>query len=80
MCYLYCFSELKKVLPFLGPYHTVLPGAQSVLEIDALLEYYEKSEKEFDYSIIGTFAPPEASGNCGYCNSVTADACFRWIR
>ena len=47
---------------------TVLPGAQSVAEIDALLEYYEKSEEELDYSIIGTFAPPEASGKCVYCN------------
>ena len=41
---------------------TVLPGAQSVAEIDALLEYYEKSEEELDYSVLGTFAPPEASG------------------
>jgi predicted aldo/keto reductase-like oxidoreductase len=47
---------------------TVLPGAQSVAEIDALLKYYEKSEEELDYSIIGSFAPPEASGKCVYCN------------
>ena len=47
---------------------TVLPGVQSVAEIDALLEYYEKSEEELDYSILGTFAPPEASGKCVYCN------------
>jgi predicted aldo/keto reductase-like oxidoreductase len=46
----------------------VLPGAQSVAEIDALLKYYEKSEEELDYSIIGAFAPPEASGKCVYCN------------
>ena len=45
-----------------------MPGAQSVSEIDALLKYYEKSEEELDYSIIGTFAPPEASGKCVYCN------------
>lgn len=47
---------------------TVLPGAQSVSEIDVLLKYYEKSEEELDYSIIGTFAPSEASGKCVYCN------------
>jgi predicted aldo/keto reductase-like oxidoreductase len=47
---------------------TVLPGAQSVVEIDALLKYFEKSEDELDYSIIGSFAPPEASGKCVYCN------------
>ena len=47
---------------------TVLPGAQSVAEIDFLLKYYEQSEEALDYSIIGTFAPPEASGKCVYCN------------
>lgn len=47
---------------------TVLPGAQSVEEIDHLLQYYEQQEDELDYSIIGSFAPPEASGKCVYCN------------
>ena len=47
---------------------TVLPGAQSVEEIDRLLDYYEKTEEELDYSVIGSFAPPEASGKCVYCN------------
>lgn len=47
---------------------TVLPGAQSVEEIDHLLRYYEQQEDELDYSIIGSFAPPEASGKCVYCN------------
>ena len=47
---------------------TVLPGAQSVAEIDVLLKYYEQSEESLDYSVIGTFAPPEASGKCVYCN------------
>ena len=47
---------------------TVLPGAQSVEEIDHLLRYYEQQEEELDYSIIGSFAPPEASGKCVYCN------------
>jgi len=46
----------------------VLPGAQSVEEIDQLLQYYEQSEEALDYSVIGSFAPPEASGKCVYCN------------
>ena len=47
---------------------TVLPGAQSVEEIAYLLKYYEQSEQDLDYSIIGSFAPPEANGKCVYCN------------
>ena len=47
---------------------TVLPGAQSVEEIEFLLKYYEQPEDALDYSIIGSFAPPEASGKCVYCN------------
>ena len=47
---------------------TVLPGAKSVEEIDCLLRYYEQTEAALDYSVIGTFAPPEASGKCVYCN------------
>ena len=47
---------------------TVLPGAQSVKEVEALLAYYEQPEEATDYSIIGSFAPPQASGKCVYCN------------
>ena len=47
---------------------TVLPGAQSVREVEALLAYYEQPEEALDYSIIGSFAPPAASGKCVYCN------------
>lgn len=47
---------------------TVLPGAQSVEEINHLLKYYEQSEEALDYSMIGNFAPPEANGKCVYCN------------
>ncbi len=47
---------------------TVLPGAQSVEEIENLLKFYEQSEEDLDYSIIGSFAPPEANGKCVYCN------------
>ena len=47
---------------------TVLPGAQSVEEIDFLVKYYDQPEEALDYSIIGSFAPPEAHGKCVYCN------------
>ena len=47
---------------------TVLPGAKSVEEIEYLLKYYDEPEEALDYSIIASFAPPEASGKCVYCN------------
>lgn len=47
---------------------TVLPGAQSVAEVEALLAYHGKPEEETDYSVIAEFAPPQASGKCVYCN------------
>ncbi len=47
---------------------TVLPGAQSVQEVEALLAYYVQPEEALDYSVIGSFAPPAASGKCVYCN------------
>lgn len=47
---------------------TVLPGAQSVAEVDELLSYYDKTDEELDYSVIGSFAPPQANGKCVYCN------------
>ena len=47
---------------------TVLPGAGSVEEVETLLSYYDQPEKALDYSIIGSFAPPEANGKCVYCN------------
>ena len=47
---------------------TVLPGAQSVEEVETLLTYYDQPEEALDYSVIGSFAPPQASGKCVYCN------------
>ena len=47
---------------------TVLPGAKSVEEVESLLAYYDQPEEALDYSVIGTFAPPEAGGKCVYCN------------
>ena len=47
---------------------TVLAGAKSVNEVESLLAYCEQPEEALDYSVIGTFAPPEAGGKCVYCN------------
>lgn len=47
---------------------TVLPGAQSVQEVKTLLAYYDQPEEATDYSVISSFAPPQASGKCVYCN------------
>ena len=47
---------------------TVLPGAQTTEEVEYLLKYFDQPEEALDYSIIGSFAPPEATGKCVYCN------------
>ena len=47
---------------------TVLPGAQSVRDIEELLAYEDQAEEALDYSVIGSFAPPAANGKCVYCN------------
>ena len=47
---------------------TVLPGAKSVSEVEDLLKYFDQKDEDLDYSVIGTFAPSEASGKCVYCN------------
>ena len=47
---------------------TVLPGAQSMEEVRALLAYEQQPEEALDYSVIGSFAPPPAQGKCVYCN------------
>ena len=47
---------------------TVLPGAQSVEQVDYLLDYFNQKDSDLDYSVIGSFAPLEASGKCVYCN------------
>ena len=47
---------------------TVLPGARNMEEVGTLLAYYEQPEEATDYSVIGSFAPPQACGKCVYCN------------
>ena len=47
------------------PYNT---GNEGWIYNDNVNDPKIESEEELDYSIIGSFAPPEASGKCVYCN------------
>ena len=47
---------------------TVLPGASGEAEVKALLEYYDKTDEELDYSVIGTAKNTKLHGRCVYCN------------
>lgn len=47
---------------------TVLPGMSSAAQVEHLLGFFNASETEKDYSIIGSFSPAEAVGKCVYCN------------
>ena len=47
---------------------TVLPGIRNMEDVKELLRFFDVSPKERDYSILGTFTPGEAVGNCVYCN------------
>lgn len=47
---------------------TVLPGANSVQQVEQLLRFFETSEAQRDYSVIGSFRPSDAAGKCVYCN------------
>ena len=46
---------------------TVLPGIRGKTDLEDLLGFFDASEEQRDYSIIGEFAPPEAEGVCVYC-------------
>ena len=46
----------------------VLPGVRNTADVERLLDYENQPEEALDYSIIGTFAPRDASGKCVYCN------------
>ena len=46
----------------------VLPGVRDIADVDVLLEYENQKEEVLDYSVIGSFAPLEATGKCVYCN------------
>lgn len=73
-------ADLSPFGKALTPYHcirycldrpgvlTVLAGARSVREVETLLAFYDRAEEETDYSMIASFAPPQAGGKCVYCN------------
>ena len=47
---------------------TVLPGIANAEDVKRLLRFFEISEQEKDYSVIGSFTPKDMSGVCVYCN------------
>lgn len=47
---------------------TVLPGMSSVAQAEHLLGFFNASQQERDYSMIGSFSPADAVGKCVYCN------------
>ena len=47
---------------------TVLPGMSSVAQAEHLLKFFEVSDAERDYSLLGSFSPADAVRHCVYCN------------
>ena len=47
---------------------TVLPGVRNMEDLLTVLKYAEATAEEKDYSVIGEFAPQDATGICVYCN------------
>lgn len=45
-----------------------VPGVRGTDDLNALLSFFESTPEERDYSIIGSFTPESAIGNCVYCN------------
>lgn len=47
---------------------TVLPGIRGKDDLQRILGFLDATTEEKDYSMLGTFAPHDASGICVYCN------------
>lgn len=47
---------------------TVLPGIRNKEDVRELLGLFDAAPEKRDYSILGTFTPRDAIGNCVYCN------------
>ncbi len=47
---------------------TVLPGVRNREDLKTILGFLDASQEEKDYSVIGSFTPPESDGKCVYCN------------
>ncbi|MDE7268108.1 MAG: aldo/keto reductase [Lachnospiraceae bacterium] len=47
---------------------TALCGIRGKEDLQRILGFCDAEQEEKDYSVIGTFAPQDAEGNCVYCN------------
>ena len=47
---------------------TVLPGIKNLQDVKEVLGFFDASQKERDYSVLGTFTPKDIAGACVYCN------------
>lgn len=47
---------------------TVVPGVQTLEQLDVLLGYSNATPEETDYSLIGSFSADMIKGTCVYCN------------
>lgn len=47
---------------------SVVPGVRSLSDLRELLSFTESEREDNDYSVIGSFTPTAAVGNCVYCN------------
>lgn len=47
---------------------TVLAGVRNRDDLRSALAYLDSTPDDRDYSVIGSFTPPEAEGRCVYCN------------
>lgn len=47
---------------------TVLPGVRNMADLNRVLGFCNAAPEEKDYSILGSFAPQDATGKCVYCN------------
>ncbi len=47
---------------------TVVPGVRNSDDLGILLKYFDAADAEKDYSLIGSFTPAAARGNCVYCD------------
>ena len=45
-----------------------VPGVQTMEHLDQILKFLDATEKEKDYSIIGSFTADTITGTCVYCN------------
>lgn len=46
----------------------VVPGVQTMEHLDRILKFQTATDKERDYSVIGSFTADTISGTCVYCN------------